>query len=266
MVDSGAETTNDIATLGSHNLHEIRNTLLVSAHEEVQKSDFTASLTQIQSHLDAIPDEPLRPGALSSVTNEQEMEKAIVDMYSTLESADPYLSSWTTSYSRQFIAILLATLMTVGFTGVVLSAAVGSWLLHVGSIFSMFLGTSLVFAEFNGQLLNIRNKVIRRKAYKRELARMVGEAESARERYARLRGVRKAKIELARKALEPLSADFAIANPGKFLDIIGDEDEGRLSIEAVKDNRYSELEGISAMMLNRPANDHVTNVGGLLND
>lgn len=229
------------------NMDAMRSELVRGRHELVAKSEFRKNLGEIQDILDKAPAPPKGLGLVAQATNEKEMHRQISFAARNLSSVGDYeeVESWAAnSLSKEARENLTSTFIAATFT---MAAAAFFLTLVIGSAWMLPIAIPSLLAAVGmtaGWDVSFRNRVIKRKEYKREVGRLLGEAERVRQRNDKLREFRKRYLEEAKTALRPVREDFELMNPGHTLSIV--DKNGDASIEIKKNEQYSKLDYIAA--------------------
>lgn len=232
----------------------VRSELIAAQRATAESSSFHNGLMQIQNFIDAIPSEPKKLGPIAKATTDKEIHRAVMEEVKFEEKQDfEIIQSWASRglirhndfWNIASIVLFLGGLLGFGggFIALVATGNLSLFAIPVIGALATTIGCFLV--EEND--ITLRNRIIRRKAYQREVMRLKDEGKRVRERNEKLRTMRQAYLLEARKALEPYRKDFEISNPGQTISLV--ESEGAFKIKAVQDESYTELSRISAMML-----------------
>lgn len=224
----------------------IRRETLSANREMIKSSEFRQALGAVDAELDKLPPTPLQMGYIARATTEKEMRRAILK-----EGASPLdrgryevIETWASSASAP-VKWLIA-MMTLG---VIISPGLIDPILGVLSfIISMFPVMFFIADMSVNRTGNVaarfQNQVLKRRAYKKEVRRLMRVAEEKRTQRERFLNIREAKLAALQEALTPLAEDYATANPGKTLAILSGEN--KLYVDVTDDKTYTKLDRIAA--------------------
>lgn len=191
----------------------------------LDRASATRMFEKIQRDVDAYRSaEAIKP--IDLAVTEQDVDKLVMEK--AIRSLDVHVQDphWYDDVSNTEMTLAFMGFLAAGMGGGAVSASaasVGAGGVIIAGFIGAFIGlllfAALSFGNSGRPYLSLRNKVILRKKYQREIQGIVARNIQNAESYQQIREAKERKLKRAQKRLKKMNTQYEKNNPGKTLEI-----------------------------------------------